>query len=137
MIVDIAKLNMRKEYSGRLEFDYEAPENLIEIPFVQFEGAVHVDALYELYEDDALEIRGTLSYKIKGQCSRCLNPAEKTIEGEIDALFEKRTDAEDYSYSGTKVDLRPAIDDAIMASLPFLLTCSEGCEGLSYSDETV
>lgn len=118
-----------------MEFDYAAPETLIEIPFVSFDGAVHVCVDYELFEDDALEIRGTLVYGLVGQCSRCLEPAKTTVEFEFDAVFERSENAEDYSYQGKRVDLTPAIDDAILSSMPYLLTCREDCVGLSYSDE--
>ena len=53
MIIDVRKLNAQKKYSGTLEFEYEAPENLIDIPFVKFSSPVKVEAEYELFEDDS------------------------------------------------------------------------------------
>ena len=132
MTIDIRKLNAQKKYSGDMEFEYTAPENLIDIPFVKFATPVKVKFSYELYEDDSLEIRGTVSYRIEGQCSRCLKEASQEIEGELDAYFQPFKDCEDYSYSNGIVDLKKAVEEAVMASLPFTLSCGDGCEGISF-----
>ena len=136
MVIDIRKLNAQKNYSGEMEFTYSAPEQLIEIPFVKFSAPVKVVFSYDLYEDDSLEIRGTVTYQLEGQCSRCLQPASQEVTGELDAYFQPRKDAEDYAYTGSIVDITRAVDDAIMASMPFTLSCGESCEGLSYADKT-
>ena len=132
MIIDIRKLNAQKKYSGSMEFEYSAPENLIEIPFVKFVGPVKVAFDYDLYEDDSLEIRGTVCYRLEGQCSRCLQPAAQDVQGELDAYFQPKKDAEDYSYFGGNVDLTRAVEDAIMLSMPFGLSCGEACTGIEY-----
>jgi uncharacterized metal-binding protein YceD (DUF177 family) len=41
-------------------------------------------------------------------------------------------DAEDYSYQGGKIDLTDAINDAIMASMPRVLSCGESCKGIDH-----
>ena len=134
MIVDIRKLNAQKNYVGEMEFEYSAPETLIEIPFVKFSAPVKVRFSYELYEDDAFEIHGSVSYALEGKCSRCLKDSKAEVEGELDALFEACKDYEDYGYSNGKVDLTQAVEDAIMASMPFSISCGEDCEGLSYNE---
>lgn len=128
--IDIRKLNAQKKYSGHMEFDFDAPASLIEIPLVKFSAPVNVSFDYELYEDDAFEIRGTVSFAIEGQCSRCLKEAKQSVVGELNALFEDRKDYEDYPYQNGVVDLSRALEDAIMASMPFSLSCGESCEGL-------
>ena len=136
MIIDIRKLNAQKKYSGNMEFEYSAPETLIEIPFVRFVGPVKVAFEYDLYEDDSLEIRGTVSYRLEGQCSRCLKDAAQDVVGEINAYFEDRKDFEDYGYTNGVVRLDNAVEDAIMASMPFSLSCGEECQGISFLNET-
>jgi uncharacterized metal-binding protein YceD (DUF177 family) len=134
MTIDIRKLNAKKEYFGSMEFSYKAPEELIEIPFASFDGEVKVSFDYELYEDNSIEIKGKVAYRLVGQCSRCLKNACMQVEGELDAYFEPRKDAEDYSYFGGIVDLSKAVDDAIMSSMPFILSCEQECTALEYSD---
>ncbi len=136
MVIDIRKLNAQKKYSGSMEFEYSAPDTLIEIPFVKFGGAVKVVFDYDLYEDDAFEIHGKVSYRLEGQCSRCLKEASQEVEGELSALFETGKDYEDYGYANGTVRLQAAVEDAIMASMPFALSCRRDCEGLSWTEKT-
>ena len=134
MIIDIRKLNAQKKYSGSMEFSYTAPEELLDIPFVKFATPITVKFDYELYEDDSLEIRGSISYRLEGQCSRCLQETSQEIEGKIDAYFQPVKNAEDYTYTNGVVDLTKAVNEAIMASLPFTLSCGEECEGISFHE---
>ncbi len=136
MVIDIRKLNAQKKYSGRMEFTYSAPDTLIEIPFVKFGGQVKVIFDYELYEDNALEIRGKVCYRLEGQCSRCLNEASQEVEGELNALFEPTKEYEDYGYTNGMVYLETAVEDAIVASMPFILSCKDGCQALSWTEKT-
>ena len=135
IIVDIRKLNAQKKYSGEMEFEYSASEDLIEIPFVKFTAPVKVRFSYELYEDDAFEICGSVSYSLEGQCSRCLKETKMQVEGELDAYFEDRKDYEDYGYTNGIVNITQAVEDAIMASMPYVLSCGEDCKVVSYNGE--
>lgn len=134
MIIDVRKLNAQKKYSGTLEFEYEAPENLIDIPFVKFSSPVKVEAKYELFEDDSLELRGKILYTLEGQCSRCLKETSERVEGELDAYFQPFKGGEDYAYSGGVIDLTNAVNDAIMSSMPRTLSCGENCQDIRYTN---
>ena len=96
----------------------------------------HFQGQLELYEDDSLEIRGTVSYRLEGQCSRCLRDASQEVVGELNAYFENRKDFEDYGYTNGVVHLETAVEDAIMASMPFTLSCGDDCKGLSWIEKT-
>ena len=134
MIIDVRKLNAGKRYSGKLEFEYSATETLIDIPFVRFSAPVKVEAEYCLLEDDSLELKGKITYGIEGQCSRCLKDASQKVEGEIDAYFQPFEGGEDYAYKNGVIDLTDAVNDAIMASMPRVLSCGENCHGIRYTD---
>ena len=54
------------------------------------------------------------------------------VEGELNAYFEMRKDYEDYGYTNGVIHLEQAVEDAIVASMPFVLLCKEDCEGISY-----
>ncbi len=135
MVIDIRKLNAQKKYSGELVFDYDAPELLIDIPFVKFATPVKVEAFYDLLEDDSLELKGKISFVLEGKCSRCLMETSQRIEGELDAYFEPRKDSEDYSYSNGRIDLKEALEDAVMAAMPYVVLCKEDCKGIQYSED--
>ena len=133
MLIDIRKLNAQKKYVGAMEFEYYAPKTFIEIPFVDFDGPVKICFDYELFEDNSLEIRGSVSYTLKGQCSRCLKETSVQVCGDLEAYFENRKDYEDYGYTNGVVDLTKAVEDAIMASMPYVVSCGEDCEEISYN----
>ena len=133
MQIDIRKLNAQKKYVGSMEFECFVAETFISIPFVKFRGPVKVKFDYELYEDDSLDVRGTVSYTLEGQCSRCLKETSVCVEGELSAYFQTGKDFEDYGYKNGIVDMQQAVEDAVMASMPFILSCGE-CEEISYND---
>ena len=132
MIIDVRKLNAQKSYEGDLVWEEEADESLVDIPYVEFDGKIEIQAHYELYEDNSLQLTGKVFYKLKGKCSRCLSFAEKSIEGEINALFEPFSGAEDYSYSRGIIDTQEAIKDAVVFSMPMVLLCKDDCAGIQY-----
>ena len=136
MLIDIRKLNVQKKYVGEMEFSYQAPDDLVSIPYVKFSSPVIVRFSYELFADDALEIHGTVSYHLEGQCSRCLKSAQTEVVGEINALFEPTKDCEDYSYSNGVVDLKQAVDEAVAMSMPFTLSCGDDCESIGYVSDS-
>ena len=118
-----------------MKFSYDAPEELIGIPFVKFSAPVQICFDYELYEDDAMEIKGTIAFTLEGQCSRCLQPAKQDVVCTLDALFEPKKDAEDYSYFGGIIQLKQAVEECISANMPYILSCGDNCVALQYADE--
>ena len=107
---------------------------LIDIPFVKFSSPVKVEAEYELFEDDSLELRGKILYTLEGQCSKCLKETSERVEGELDAYFQPFKGGEDYAYSGGVIDLTNAVNDAIMSSMPRTLSCGENCQDIRYTN---
>lgn len=132
MVIDVRKLNVQKQYVGRLEFEIEGDDELIDLPFVRFATPIKVEAEYEIFADDSVEVKGKVVFTLEGQCSRCLNDAREEVVGELDALFEPKKDAEDYSYFGGKVDLSEAVRDAVLMNMPRVLSCGENCRPISY-----
>ncbi len=132
MVIDVRKLNAQKKYSGTLEWEEEGDETLVDIPYVKFSSPIKVSIKFELYEDDALEIKGKISFDLQGKCSRCLEDAKMTVEGDIQALFEPFENGEDYVYSRGLINTKEAVNDAVMACMPKVLLCKEDCVGIQY-----
>ena len=68
MILDVKKLNGLKEYTGTAEFTFEPEAALIDIPYVSFDGNAVARISYEIFEDGAVEVKGDVSYRLKGLC---------------------------------------------------------------------
>ena len=132
MVIDVRKLNVQKQYVGRLEFEVEGDNELIDIPFVHFASTIKVTAEYEIFADDSVEVKGQVTFTLEGQCSRCLSEAKEIVVAPLEALFEDRADAEDYAYSGGKIDLSDAVRDAVLVSMPRVLSCGDECQGIQY-----
>ena len=91
--------------------------------------------LFDLNRHVIARAMGNISYDLVGQCSRCLKDASMHVEGELEAYFQTEEDYEDYRYANGVVDLTQAVEDALMASMPFSISCGEDCEGLSYKED--
>ncbi len=131
MIIEIKKLLAKAQYNGEFSFEYEAPQTLVSVPLCRFDGAVKVFGSYEIYDDDSVGIDLHLAYLLKGQCSYCLEDAQKQVEYSSEILFvTDKDDCDNYVYDGHNIDLTKAVDDALLLSQPGVLLCKEGCQGI-------
>ena len=122
-VIDVRNCVARKNYEGTLEFEFDADESWNDIPFVNFSSPVKAELRYEILEDNSVEIEGSVSFSLKGACSRCLAETEQHFTGEANATFVcGKTDGEEYNYFGN-VDLREFLRDAVIFALPSRLLC--------------
>ena len=135
MKIEVRKLNALKKYTGGFEFDYEPSQDMCLVPLCKIEGKVSVSGNYEIYDDDSVEINFTVKYRIVGQCSYCLNEAETTVEKQFNVLFVTENDNENYYYDGIILNLKTAVDDAILFSQPNLVLCREDCTGIDVNNK--
>lgn len=129
MELEVKRLIAHGKYAGNFSFDYLPPENLCLVPLCKI-GEVKVTGVYEICDDDSVEIKLTVNYFLSGQCSYCLNDAEKEISYTGEVLFVPENDDENYYYDGNKINLKTAVDDAILMSQPHVLLCKEDCKGI-------
>ena len=128
MELDIRKLIAQNKCSGEFDFTYIADGDRNMIPLANIIGEVKVFGEYEIFEDDSVEITLRLKYLLAGNCSYCLSPAQKEVEyvGEIVFVTDKN-DTDNYTYNGLKINLKSAVDDALLFSQPSVLLCAD-CE---------
>ena len=135
MKLEIKKLNALKKYTGDFEFEYEPPKDICLVPLCGIEGKVFVGGKYEIYDDDSVGVDFTVSYRIVGQCSYCLEDAEKDVAKAFEILFVTGDDEDNYHYDGISIDLKPAVNDAILFSQPNLILCKEDCTGIDVNNK--
>jgi uncharacterized protein len=83
-------------------------------------------------------VTGTVSGDTTGQCARCLEPINGTVNVYLTELFaypgsetEATTDEEEvYRITGDLIDLEQAVNDVVGLELPLVPLCSEDCPGL-------
>ena len=134
MKIEVKKLNALKKYTGDFEFDCEPPEDACLIPLCKIDGKVHVKGDFEIYEDDSVGVNFTVSYRISGQCSYCLEKASADIEKAFEILFVPEDDPENYSYDGITINMETAVNDAILFSQPNIILCKEDCTGIDVNN---
>ncbi len=123
-VIDVRSSVARKIYAGELSFEFEADGQLLEIPFTRFSAPVQADLTYEIFTDNAVEVRGNITIALQGACSRCLAEAGRTFVREAEALFvpgEPR--GEEYGYTGGVVRLEEFLRDTVAFALPSRLLC--------------
>lgn len=127
--IDVLRAQALGKWCGDLSFEYSADDSLLDIPFVSFSSPVSVSAHYEIFEDGKTEVTGTVRFRLKGSCSRCMQEAEREFSGEISALFVPNGQGdEDYAYQNGRIDLDEAVRDAVAFALPSSFLCGNDCE---------
>ena len=122
-VIDVRSLVAKKIYRGELAFEDVPEEGLNDIPYVKFSGPVSVKLHYEIFEDDSVEVKGSIAFTLTGACSRCLEPAEERFTGEVDGLFvTPEGDGETYGYQNV-ICLDELLRDALLFALPPRLLC--------------
>ena len=118
----------------------EAPAELgIEVLGVPEGSRVHIDLRLEAVMEGVL-VTGTAQVELAGECARCLEPIEDTLEVDLQELFvyddpdrtARPTDLDDEvsRLDGDLIDFEPLLRDAVVLALPFRPLCREDCPGL-------
>ncbi len=124
MIIEVQKLIALKKYVGDFSFSCPPPADKMLIPLAEADGCIEVEGEFEIYEDDSVGVNFTLSYSLKGRCSYCLAEALQKVRYSYEALFVPDSDDDDnYRYSGARLDIMPAVEDAFVFSQPNVLLC--------------
>lgn len=130
MIIDIVRLKKEGAKTAEFDFSYHAPDGLVAfLPNARFDGDVRVKAHVSIEGNDAIADLD-ISYRISGECSRCLDPAFKDISYGFEAKFALRPQEDEYALKGGRADLKRCVEEAIVLSLPSVIYCREDCRGL-------
>jgi uncharacterized protein len=139
MILDLKEFT---EFPAKASIEAKADE------FKQFaEGVTRVDTVRaELAIQRSTEeyfCQGKVLATFQLECSRCLQPFEKTVEQKTDfvicsesyfeSIREDKTDNEDYVFfsgSNLSTDIAEAVKQVLILSVPMMPLCSEECSGL-------
>ena len=78
-----------------------------------------------------IQVQGDLAFAIRACCDRCGEKMTNEMRVAFDECYSSEmSNSEAYFYSGNEIDLRKAIEDNIVLSLPSQFLCKEDCLGL-------
>lgn len=80
-------------------------------------------------------VTATAKAMATGECARCLDPLQQSIDVRLQELFAYTPEtgdgeSEGYSLDGYLLDLEPALHDALVLALPLAPLCTDDCPGL-------
>jgi uncharacterized protein len=137
-VLDVRSLGRRagtmKELQRRVAAPSRIGPDLIAVPEG---GEIDLDLRLEAVSEGVL-VTGTVRADVVGECARCLESFQDSLELPITELFaypdsatEQTTEeGEVYRVADEHVDLEPAVVDAVVLGLPLQPLCSEDCPGL-------
>ena len=135
-MLDTRELGRRPGSQRRVSFTAEAPAELgIEVLRVPEGSPVELDLRLEAVMEGVL-VTGSAEAGLEGECARCLEPVDDTVEVDFQELFlyddsEGDELEEDVSrLEGDLLDLEPVLRDAVVLALPFQPLCQDDCPGL-------
>jgi uncharacterized protein len=136
--VDLRELGRRAGSMREWDRTLPAPERwgieMIGVP----EGApVDLHLRLESVMEGVL-VSGSVDVPLTGQCARCLEPVEDTLELDLQELYAyagsttEATSGEDEvrRIDGDVLDLAPLVRDTVVLTLPLAPTCTPDCAGL-------
>ena len=141
-VLDTRELGRRPGSQREVSLTEAAPAELgIEVLAVPEGSPVHVDLRLEAVMEGVL-VTGSAQAELVGECVRCLDPIEDTVDVRFQELFvyddeagadigaDELDDQDLRRLEGDLIDLEPLLRDAVVLALPFQPLCSEDCPGL-------
>lgn len=127
MVIDLRKIIRSGKEEESFFFEY-FPSLTVDVPEGELILPVKINGTARLTGKHSAFIEGKIEFKIKGECTRCLNLTEKTFN--VDFAESASEDESDYPVVNDTVDLSKIADDKILTSIPVSFLCSEDCKGL-------
>jgi len=142
-VVDVARELLRRPGQMKtLRRDVPAPEGFgLEMIGVPVGEPISLDLRLESVMEGVL-VSGTVEADVTGECSRCLESFTDHVDVDLTELYaypnsvtDETTDPDDVSrIVDERIDLEPAVRDAVLLELPVTPLCREDCPGVASPD---
>jgi uncharacterized protein len=142
-VVDVARELLRRPGQMKtLRRDVPAPEGFgLEMIGVPVGEPIHLDLRLESVMEGVLA-SGTVDTDVTGECSRCLEQFTEHVGVDLTELYaypssvtDETADADEVSrIVDERIDLEPAVRDAVLLELPVTPLCREDCPGVVSPD---
>lgn len=129
MILDLKKLKRSGKDQSDFFFLYTPDSEIISLPSAQFKEEVKINGTVYLTGEHSAVVEGEVVFTLVGDCTRCLEPAEKEFLAEFSESVGDG-DEDGYPIKNDTVDLTKIVDDLIMMNMPVSFLCKEDCKGI-------
>ncbi len=123
---------IRRHPGSRREVRLEGVLGELAVSFanVPEDQPIFLEAVLEQVHEGIL-VTGSLHTVWRGECGRCLMPAEGILETDVRELYAEKIDDEMvYKMTADTMDLEPLVHDACILNLPLSPLCKPDCKGL-------
>jgi uncharacterized protein len=128
------------EFPASVDREVEAVNEDYEINGIEFVDLMHLVLTIQKVGDEYL-CQGEVVVKTEQECSRCLNPFETDLSGELNFVLitekgksvmarDKGADVILFNPAKPVVELNEVIRQALMLSIPMKPLCSDDCLGI-------
>lgn len=142
-VVDVARELLRRPGQMKpLRRDVPAPEGFgLEMIGVPVGEPIRLDLRLESVMEGVLA-SGTVETDVVGECSRCLETFTEHVDVDLTELYaypasvtDETADEDEVSrIVDERIDLEPAVRDAVLLELPVTPLCREDCPGVESPD---
>lgn len=138
LVVDIRELSRQPGSALGVRRTVSAPQGTgQDVIGVPVGGELALDLRLESVVEGVL-VSGTVSGPLEGECARCLDPFQDTVDVDVVELFaypdsttSETTEQDEVSrLTGDTIDLEPLVRDGVILGLPVAPLCREDCAGL-------
>lgn len=128
-VIGISDIRGKVGAHRQIAEDIEMGEIVLQSASVRTAATITLDADLEVLAD-GLSFTGTIVTAWTGECRRCLEEVEGSIEVPLDEIFEVRpTEGETYKLGYDTVNIEPAVRDTLVLNLPMTPLCADDCVG--------
>ncbi|MDH6137015.1 uncharacterized protein P3T37_006446 [Kitasatospora sp. MAA4] len=152
LVFDTHELGRRPGSLRKVSRTLKAPEGLgiVDVIGVPADSEIVLELRLESVVEGVL-VTGTVEADVAGECVRCLEPVEDSLDVDFQELYyypeadergrtrtggtsdEEQSDEDEdeiYRLEGDYFDLQPVLRDAVVLALPLQPVCQEDCLGL-------
>lgn len=129
MIIDLKKIKRSGKEESDFFFEYCPETELIDLPNAEIVLPIKIFGTVTLTGAHSCVIDGQVDLSIQGECTRCLEPTNKSFLLDFDESFGQ-DDLDGYPIKNDTVDLTKVVDDLIMINSPVTFLCKEDCKGI-------